>query len=85
MKQDPYDIAAGLPALHEPLFKGLLTSCHDIYGNLEPAPALALLARLQLPPDTRHLAELRSVLTAGHTYHCRSPQAWADAVRASAT
>ncbi|MFF9573205.1 hypothetical protein [Streptomyces sp. NPDC014685] len=31
--------------------------------------------------DTRHLAELRHVLTAGHKNHYRSPGAWDDAVR----
>ncbi|GGX45910.1 hypothetical protein [Streptomyces noursei] len=73
----------GLPALHGPLFKGLLTSYHDVYGELDPTAALALLARLQLPADTPQLAELRSVLAAGHRNHHRSPHAWDDAMRAS--
>ncbi|MEU5303512.1 hypothetical protein ACH4YO_32240 [Streptomyces noursei] len=73
----------GLPGLHGPLFKGLLAGYHDVYGELEPTAALALLARLQLPADTPHLAELRSVLAAGHRNHHRSPHAWDDAVRAS--
>ncbi|MEU9233955.1 hypothetical protein [Streptomyces subrutilus] len=63
------------------MFRGLLTSYHDIYGDLEPAAALALLDRLDLPTDTPHLAELRHVLAAGHTNHYRSPGAWDDAVR----
>ncbi|WP_229922847.1 hypothetical protein [Streptomyces morookaense] len=81
MKQKTYDTAAQLPALHGPLFKGLLAGYHDVYGDLEPTAALTLLTRLQLPADTSHLAELRSVLTAGHGNHYRSPHAWDDAAR----
>jgi hypothetical protein len=83
VKQKAYDTVVQLPALHVPLFKGLLTSYHDVYGDLEPKAALALLARLQLPADTPHLPELRSVLAAGHRNHYCSPHAWDDAVRAS--
>ena len=83
VKQPAYETAGRVPALHGPLFKGLLAGYHDVYGDLEPAAALALLARLQLPADTPHLAELRSVLAAGHRNHYRSPHAWDDAVRAS--
>jgi hypothetical protein len=60
-----------------------MASYHDIYGHLEPTAALAILARLQLPADTPHLAALRSVLAAGHRNHYRSPRAWDDAVQAS--
>ncbi|MFI6475957.1 hypothetical protein ACIBL5_37695 [Streptomyces sp. NPDC050516] len=77
VKQKTYDTAVRLPALHGSLFKGLLASYHDLYGDLEPTAALALLAQLQLPADTPHLMELRSVLTAGHTNHYRTPHAWA--------
>ena len=83
VKQQTYDTASQLPALHMPLYKGLLASYHNVYGHLEPTAALAILARLQLPPDTQHLAALRSVLAAGHRNHYRSPHAWGDAVRAS--
>jgi hypothetical protein len=83
VKQKAYETAVRLPALHAPLFKGLLTGYHDLYGDLEPTAALALLARLQLPADTLHLPELWSVLLAGHRNHYRSPRAWDDAVRAS--
>ncbi|MFG2821527.1 hypothetical protein ACGFX4_19110 [Kitasatospora sp. NPDC048365] len=83
VKQKTYDTAVRLPALHVPLFKGLLAGYHDVYGDLEPTAALALLARLHLPADTPHLPELRSVLVAGHRHHYRSPHAWDDAVRAS--
>ncbi|MEE1761711.1 hypothetical protein [Streptomyces sp. SP18BB07] len=68
-------------ALHPAVFCGLRTSFHDLSGDLEPAAALALLDRLDLPTNTRHLAELRHVLTAGHKNHYRSPRAWDDAVR----
>ncbi|MFF4579972.1 hypothetical protein [Streptomyces sp. NPDC001389] len=37
--------------------------------------------RLDLPATTRHLAELRHVLAAGHKNHYRSPGVWDDAVR----
>ncbi|MEU6887924.1 hypothetical protein ABZ918_22420 [Streptomyces viridosporus] len=83
VKQPTYETAAQLPALHGPLYEGLLAGYHDVYGHLEPTAALALLARLQLPADTPHLAELRSVLAAGHRNHRRSPHAWDAAVRAS--
>ncbi|SEQ96239.1 hypothetical protein [Streptomyces radiopugnans] len=81
VKQGVYDTVARLPTLHRPLFKGLLGGYHDVYGDLEPTAALALLARLDLPADTPHLAELRSVLAAGHRNHYRSPSAWDSAVR----
>ncbi|MFE2086997.1 hypothetical protein [Streptomyces sp. NPDC059460] len=83
MKQRAYDTAVRLPALHGPLFKGLPAGYHDVYGDLDPTAAPAVLARLQLPADTPHLAELRSVLAAGHRNHYRSLHAWDDAVRAS--
>jgi hypothetical protein len=83
VKQRVYDTAARLPSLHGPLFEGLLAGYHDVYGDLEPTAALALLARLRLPADTPHLAQLRSVLTAGHRNHYRSLHAWDDTVRAS--
>ncbi|MCX5558071.1 hypothetical protein [Streptomyces sp. NBC_00038] len=79
-KEAAYGSAARLPALHPALFKGLLASYHDVYGELEPTTALALLAQLSLPADTPHLAELRSVLAAGHENHHRSPGAWDNAL-----
>lgn len=82
VKEPVYRTAARLPALHPALFLGLRASFHDVYGDLEPAAALSLLDRLDLPPHTRHLAELRHVLTAGRRNHYRSPGAWDDAVRA---
>lgn len=81
VKEPTYRTAACLPTLHPALFHGLRASFHDVYGDLEPAAALALLDRLDLPADTRHLAELRHVLAAGHKNHYRSPGAWDDAVR----
>ncbi|MFF3650815.1 hypothetical protein ACFYXV_19530 [Streptomyces sp. NPDC002181] len=84
VKESTYRTAVRLPALHPALFRGLLTSFHDAYGALEPAAALALLDRLDLPVGTRHLAELRHVLAAGHENHYRSAGAWDDAVRSCA-
>ncbi|MEC4575796.1 hypothetical protein [Streptomyces virginiae] len=81
VKELTYRTATRLPALHSAVFRGLLTSFHDVYGDLEPAAALALLDQLDLPPNTQHLAALRHVLVAGHKNHHHSPGAWDDAVR----
>ncbi|MFJ3981226.1 hypothetical protein [Streptomyces fungicidicus] len=66
MKELTYRTAMRLPALHSAVFRGLLASFHDVYGDLDPAAALAFLGRLELPANTQHLAELRHVLAAGH-------------------
>ncbi|MGW4507282.1 hypothetical protein ACWENO_21890 [Streptomyces sp. NPDC004436] len=81
VKEPTYRTAVRLPALHAAVFRGLLAGFHDVYGDLEPGAALALLGRLDLPADTRHLAGLRQVLAAGHRNHHRSPGAWDEAVR----
>ncbi|ULR51349.1 hypothetical protein [Streptomyces deccanensis] len=81
VKEPTYRTALRLPALHPAVFRSLRASFHDLSGDLEPAAALALLDRLELPTNTRHLAELRHVLAAGHKNHHRSPRAWGDAVR----
>ncbi|WP_432061009.1 hypothetical protein [Streptomyces sp. S1] len=81
VKESVYHTAIRLPALRPALFRGLLTSFHDVYGDLEPAAALALVDQLDLPAGTRHLAELRHVLVAGHKNHYRGLGAWDDAVR----
>ncbi|WP_405650588.1 hypothetical protein [Streptomyces sp. NBC_00019] len=81
VKERAYGIAARLPALHPALFKGLLGSYRDVYGDLEPAAALGLLTGLNLPADTAHSAELRAVLTAGHRNHHHSPHAWEEVRR----
>ncbi|MFE7764721.1 hypothetical protein [Streptomyces sp. NPDC057438] len=80
VKEPTYRTAARLPALHSCLFRALRAGFHDVNGDLEPAAALALLDRLDLPADTQHLAELRHVLAAGHRNHYLSPRAWDDAV-----
>ncbi|MET9952174.1 hypothetical protein ABZ135_11585 [Streptomyces sp. NPDC006339] len=79
VKEPALRAAAGVPALHRQVFRGLLNGYHSVYGDLEPSAALTLLAELDLPPDTEHLAPLRRVLTAGHAHHHRSPDAWAAA------
>ncbi|MFF2198002.1 hypothetical protein [Streptomyces sp. NPDC058157] len=81
VKELTYRTAVRLPDLHPAVFRGLLASFHDVYGDLEPAAARVLLGRLDLPTNTRHLAALRHVLDAGHANHHRSPDAWDDAVR----
>ncbi|MFG1888049.1 hypothetical protein ACGFIR_09270 [Micromonospora sp. NPDC049051] len=79
-KHDVYEIATAVPELHPALFRGLLTSYHDVYGDLEPGPALALLNRLHLPADTEHLSPLRAVRETGARNHHRHPDLW-DTVR----
>ncbi|MFF9768189.1 hypothetical protein ACF1GT_16505 [Streptomyces sp. NPDC014636] len=81
VKESTYRTAVRLPALHSALFRGLRASFHDVYGDLEPPAALALLDQLALPVNTQHFAELRHVLAAGHKNHYRSPGVWDDAVR----
>ncbi|MER6098495.1 hypothetical protein ABT154_22080 [Streptomyces sp. NPDC001728] len=81
VKEPAYRTAVRLPALHPALFRGLRASFHDLYGDLEPGAALALLDELDLPTDTPHLAELRQVLAAGRRNHHRSPGVWDEAVR----
>ncbi|MEV6180535.1 hypothetical protein [Streptomyces sp. NPDC052015] len=81
VKEPTYRTAVRLPALHSALCRGLRAGFHDVYGDLEPRAALALLDQLDLPTDTQHLAELRHVLAAGHKNHYRGPGAWDDAVR----
>ncbi|MFJ5550597.1 hypothetical protein [Streptomyces sp. NPDC093225] len=76
VKERSYRAAARLPELHPALFKGLLDGYTAVYGDLDPAAALALLTSLSLPPDTEHLTALRTVLTAGHRNHRHSPHAW---------
>ncbi|MFG3182110.1 hypothetical protein [Streptomyces nigra] len=81
VKEPTYRTAMRLPALHTAVFRGLLASFHDVYGDLEPTAALAILDQLDLPPNTQHLAQLRHVLAAGHKNRYRSPGAWDDAAR----
>ncbi|MDT0456076.1 hypothetical protein RM550_10020 [Streptomyces sp. DSM 41527] len=76
VKQPAYRTAAGIPELHPALFRGLLGSYHDVYGDLEPEPAVALLKQLDLPDGTEHLTELHQVLQAGHRNHHLAPHAW---------
>ncbi|WP_328960709.1 alpha/beta hydrolase [Streptomyces virginiae] len=64
-KELAYRIAARVPELSEAVFRGILHSHHDVYGDLDPAGALAVLDQMSLPEDTEHLAELRSALGSG--------------------
>ncbi|MGW6948115.1 hypothetical protein [Streptomyces xanthophaeus] len=79
VKEPAYRAAAAVPELHAAVFRALRDSYHDLFGQLEPPSALALLDTLDLPPDTEHLAALRTVLRAGHANHYRSPDAWRQA------
>lgn len=68
--------AAGVPGLRHAVFRALLLGYHDSYGDLDPAGALVLLDRLELPAGTPHAAPLRSVLAAGHRNHRHDPEVW---------
>ncbi|MFI1281219.1 alpha/beta fold hydrolase [Streptomyces sp. NPDC020858] len=78
-KAPVYRSAALVPALHHALFRAVLLGYHDVYGDLDPGQALDLLGGLELPPDTEHLAALRTVLAAGHRNHRHPPEAWTAA------
>ncbi|MFE2268317.1 alpha/beta fold hydrolase [Streptomyces lavendulae] len=68
--------AAGVPGLRHAVFRALLLGYHDIYGDLDPAEALVLLDRLDLPAGTPHAAPLRTVLAAGHRNRRHDPEVW---------
>jgi hypothetical protein len=80
LKHDVYETAAAVPELHHAVFRGLLLSYHDFYGDLSPAAALVLLDQLVLPPATAHLATLRAVLETGAINHYRTPGLWEQMV-----
>ncbi|MFG2981165.1 alpha/beta fold hydrolase [Streptomyces sp. NPDC048258] len=77
-KAAAYETAALVPVLHPALFRALLASHHDLYGDLEPAPALALLERLRIPADTEHLAALQGALRAGRRHAYRGVSGGSD-------
>ena len=79
VKARAYAAASSVEALRPAVFRGLLRSYHDYFGDLEPGPALAILDDLRLAPDTEHLTELRTVLAAGHSSHVANPDVWAAA------
>jgi hypothetical protein len=82
VKESSYHSASRIDALRPAVFKGILASYHDFFGQLEPGPALDLLGRLDLPDDTEHLSPLRVVLAAGHRKHYADPDAWKRATTA---
>lgn len=79
VKVRTYEAASSTASLRPAVFHGLLRSYHDYFGDLEAGPALKILDTLDLAPDTEHLAELRTVLAAGHSSHVASPDAWGAA------
>ncbi|MET0136169.1 MAG: hypothetical protein ABW215_21510 [Kibdelosporangium sp.] len=76
VKHETYQALVQVPQLHWALFRGILAGYHDVYGDLDPAAALAVLRQLHLPDDTEHLAALRAVLEAGNRNHHQAPDAW---------
>lgn len=75
-KRDVYQAAATIVGLRPAVFRALLGSYHAVYGDLEPAEALALLDSLDLPADIEHLSQLRKVLRRGVANHYTDPTAW---------
>ncbi|MET3422634.1 hypothetical protein BJ973_001846 [Actinoplanes tereljensis] len=80
LKHDIYEAATALPELHHAVFRGLLMSYHDVYGDLSPVAAMELLDVLHLPPHTEHLAAFRAVLETGAHHHYRNPGLWEQMV-----
>jgi len=74
LKEPVYQAVVDMPELQAAVFRGLLLSYRDLYGNIEPESALRLLARL--PNDLEHFDKLCAVLVAGHRNHYRSLEAW---------
>ena len=73
-KHEVYEALVAVPSLHPALFQALFQSYAVVYGRIDPAAALDLLDRLDLPPETEHLRKLRVVLAAGA--HVRDPELW---------
>ncbi len=51
---------------HYYIFRSLLHSTFDVYGDLDRGKATVLLQRLVLRPDTEHLTTLQDALKGGH-------------------
>ncbi|MGV4926318.1 hypothetical protein K2224_15745 [Streptomyces sp. BHT-5-2] len=79
VKYPVYRTAATFPELQPAVFRAILGSYHDFYGDLEPHSALALLRQLSMPSDTEHFTALCDALEAGHTSHYLSRRLAADA------
>lgn len=54
-------------AWHEVIFKSLLASRFDAYGNIDPDRAGEILKKLELPLDTSGFAQLRDALESGRS------------------
>nr|BFE57658.1 hypothetical protein GCM10020063_021840 [Dactylosporangium thailandense] len=75
-KHDIFRAVATVVELHPAVYRGLLAGYQSVYGDLQPADALMLLERLQLPADTEGLAQLRTVLRTGAKNHYDDPALW---------
>lgn len=60
MKKDLYARLIADQAWHLPIFRSLLHSAHDVFGQIDKKDARKVLAQLDLPSDTQYLRELRS-------------------------
>jgi hypothetical protein len=62
VKARTYEQLIAAPEWHAHIFKSLLASASDVYGDIKPRAARRWLGRLVLPPDMPGLAELRAAL-----------------------
>ncbi|MGB0952765.1 MAG: hypothetical protein ACPG31_06050 [Planctomycetota bacterium] len=60
LKKRLYGVLITDKAWHLPIFRSLLHSAHDAFGQIDKKDARKLLAQLDLPNDTQYLKELRS-------------------------
>jgi hypothetical protein len=63
LKRPLYTRLVAQPEWHYYIFRSLLHSTFDVYGQLERQDAGQWLARLQLPSTTEHLSDLRARLS----------------------
>lgn len=61
-KEDPYTRLIEDKKWHYYIFRSLLHSTFDYFGNIEKVKALGILQQLDLPPDTDNLMLLRHAL-----------------------
>lgn len=76
LKRPLYEALSESPRWAPSVLHALVASYHDIYGQLVPGEALAILHRLAVPTSTEHLSTLRTVLKRGVANHYRQPEAW---------
>jgi len=63
LKEPLYERLLGDPTWHEAIYRSLLFSCFNAYGDIDKKKAVALLEQLKLPEDIEWLQELRAALS----------------------